>query len=166
MLDGIVEAVVEVLEEADIVAFPAYIGSPIGWNEGAIVSVGIRSAECTGSGFGEYIGTRTDARTDEVTELYAMRCGVEISLDVYAPKNASNGAIECTKAFDGAIKALAGLRPGLKLSSFQRGEARPDGETGMFRMSCSAKGTAYLVAERDADDTEFTDFMLKGVLRR
>lgn len=99
-------------------------------------------------------------------EVYGLRCDVELALDIYAPMSAENGAAECGRLFDAAAAAL-GAAAGLSVRELRCGEAAPDARLGMFVLRGAADCAALLVDESgDGDGKTFTDFVLKGELKR
>ena len=165
MLECVQDAVVAALRDGGLTAARAYEPLPLDRQRDAAVYVGIRGARWEGSGFGEYLGWRTDPETGAEQECYALRCQVEVSLDIYASQGGENGAAACTACFDRAVAALRSLPAGLKLKALSCGGAAPDGDSGRFRCQGVLEGVAYLLAQPQEESGEFTDFILKGVLK-
>ena len=158
MLEEAVEAVVSALKSSGIDAaaeFPDGFAKKI---SGPTVRVGLRSCALTSSGCGEYLGLTTVNGAQE--ELYGSRAELCVELDIFAP-----AAAECAAAGDSAAAALSALPAGLKTREFTCRPAEFDETAGAFRRRCELKCFAYLVRTAAADSGEFTDFVLRGVLK-
>lgn len=167
MLESVAGAVVAALQEKGINACSAYPKEPLQAHQGSLVCVAVKSAALADGGFAGYLGVRTDENGRQA-ELFGLRCALTLALDIYAPMESENGAVECVRCFDTVTAALGSLRSGLKIQELQCGEAAPDRDSGMFRCRCGVKGVAFLIAEKkeDGEETEFSDFILKGELRK
>ena len=163
MLEKLVGSVVEILSAAGLnagAAFPKQAAA----RGSAFIAVGIRRASGRGAGFARYLGVERDPERGE-TEIYGMRCEVELALDIYAPMSEANGAAACSALFDRAAAALDGAA-GLSVRELRCGEAAPDRTAGMFLLRGEAACSALLAAAGDDGDGTFTDFVLKGELKR
>lgn len=64
------------------------------------------------------------------------------------------------------VAALLGAPLGaVQIGSFTVGPCAYDALSDCFRCALTAKSRAYLYAVANEDETEFTDFILKGVLK-
>ncbi|MGN1002554.1 MAG: hypothetical protein ACI4PC_07255 [Oscillospiraceae bacterium] len=167
MLESVVNAVIAALKDRGIDACAAYPRQPLAARSGCLVCAAVKSAAQTQGGFAGYLGVKTDENGNQ-TELYGLRCALELALDIYAPMDGENGAADCVRCFDAVTAALGGLGSGLKILELRCGEAAPDRESGMFRCRCGAKALAFLSAESagDGEAAGFSDFILKGELRK
>lgn len=163
MLDNICESLVQALTQAGIQAGRAYPRESIS-GEGVFVKVAIHSARQSDSGFARFMGLTERASDGALTEVYGMRCEMALALDIYASMESENGAVDCEKAVDALLAALAEMKD-LKISSVSASAVRPDADTGMFLCRCQAQAVALLTLERDDSAGEFTDFILKGELK-
>ena len=165
MLEKLAESAAELLREAGLPAYRAFPREAVE-RGGAFIAVGIRRASGRGAGFARYLGVEPDAERGG-REVYGLRCDVELALDIYAPMDAENGAAECGQLFDAAAAAL-GAAEGLSVRELRCGEAAPDARLGMFVLRGAADCAALLVDESggDGDGKTFTDFVLKGELKR
>lgn len=166
MLESVAAEIVAALREKGVNACHAYPREPLE-RDRSLVCVAVKSAAQSDGGFAGYLGVRTDENGGR-TEVYGMRCELSLALDIYAPMESENGALECLKCFDAVTAALGSLRSGLKIQALQWGEASPDRASGMFRCRCGVKCAAFLSAEADesGDKAEFSDFILKGELKK
>lgn len=164
MLEKITESIVAALGEAGLNAGRSYprAGVP---QSGVFVKAAIRSVRQSESGFARFLGLRERESDGALTEEYGMRCDLEIALDIYAAMDSENAAADCEAAVDGVLEAMAGYA-GLKISSVACQQATPDRETGLFLCRCTAECGAMLTFDSDEETGEFTDFILKGELRR
>lgn len=166
MLESVAGEIVAALKEKGVNACHAYPRQPLRAGQ-SLVCVAVKSARQSDGGFAGYLGMKTDENGKQ-TELYGMRCALELALDIYAPMESENGALECLKCFDTVTAALGSLRSGLKIQALQWDEAAPDKDSGMFHCRCGAECAAFLSAAADesGDKAEFSDFILKGELRK
>lgn len=161
MLETVVTAVVTALGEKGIGATRRFPASRLDKGNSPVVCVGVKSSRLLSSGAGDYLGTRDDAEKGR-TELYGFRSELVLSLDIYSAKQGPEG---CAKCFDAMTALLPGLPSGLKLKSLESGETVFDADTGMFMCPCRLECTAYLICQADEETGEFTDFILRGVLK-
>jgi hypothetical protein len=122
-----------------------------------VTAVGAKETAIDESGAIEYLGEKTDEKTQQPVSVYGRRMRLTLLLEVYAPREL--GAAGCETAAETA------LPEGLKLKTIQWGKAGWDKTAGMFRLEANAKYAAYFVAEAAEDETVFTDFVLKGTVK-
>ena len=127
-------------------------------------AVGAKETAIDESGAIEYLGEKTDEKTQQPVSVYGRRMRLTLLLEVYAPREL--GAAGCETAAETVTQALMTALPGgLKLKTIQWGKAGWDKTAGMFRLEANAKYAAYFVAEAAEDETVFTDFVLKGTVK-
>lgn len=165
MLEKLAESAAAILTGAGIAAGAAYPKTAAD-RSGAFIAVGVRRASGRGAGFARYLGVMDDPERGE-TEVYGLRCEVELALDVYAPMTAENGAAACAGLFDRAAAAL-GAAAGLNVLELRCGEAAPDKRLGMFALHGEVLCSALLLEGESGSGAAgtFTDFVLKGELKR
>ncbi len=130
----------------------------------AVTAVGAKETAIDESGAIEYLGEKTDEKTQQPVSVYGRRMRLTLLLEVYAPREL--GAAGCETAAETVTQALMTALPeGLKLKTIQWGKAGWDKTAGMFRLEANAKYAAYFVAEAAEDETVFTDFVLKGTVK-
>ena len=135
----------------------------------AVESYSVEQLKCyqtavTAVGAIEYLGEKTDEKTQQLVSVYGRRMRLTLLLEVYAPREL--GAAGCETAAETVTQALMTALPeGLKLKTIQWGKAGWDKTAGMFRLEANAKYAAYFVAEAAEDETVFTDFVLKGTVK-
>ena len=161
MLDNVRDAVIAALQAADLSAGAAYPRSAVPAADG-MIRVGIAGAEDCSPGFARYLGQREDPEQG-TQEVYGLRCGLSVSLDIYAPLSSADAAGDCLSMFDTAAGCIDGC--GIRLKSLHCGEPAPDRTSGMMHLRGEAEGTALLIAVSDSgDDIDFSNFVLKGEL--
>ena len=125
---------------------------------GAVVAVGLQKAEATDAGLYSYLGvTQTDGKT---VSLYGKRLEAEVTMEVVSPE--SLGAKGCMEVSDALLTKLSGGIPGLTLTKTVMESCRFEAETDCFCCKVTATALAYVYALTNEEETEFTDFILKG----
>lgn len=165
MLEEVVQALIQALSAAGLSAARAFRSRELRDCEGTVVCVSVKSAKGLPAGFGGYLGIGTDPATGLSSEVYGVRCALELALDVYAAKSAINGPDECLRCAQLIPSALTALPEGLRPSSLEFGQALPDGETGRFLCRGVLAASAHFIARQGSEDGEFTDFILKGSVK-
>lgn len=164
MLDRIAQSLVDELQNVGISAGRAWPREAIR-RTGTYVRLSIASAQQSEAGFARFLGFRRRDGGDGA-ELYGMRCRIGLRLDIYAGADCENAAAECEKAMDGIMLALADCA-GVSISSVSCGETCHDRQTGMFLCRCRAETDTELIFRKTEEESgEFTDFILKGELRK
>ena len=165
MLDTILDEIVAALKAAGVCAFRAFPETAEALPAGGGVSVAVEAYRVSGSGMGDYLGTRAASGGQGEKELFGRRLELTLGLDVFAPFGGTAGAAACDRAADALRLALAALPAGVKLLEMDCGEVSADEALGAYRCRCEAKCVAFLVAETDGEAPEFTDFKLKGSVK-
>ena len=130
----------------------------------AVTAVGTKETAIDESGAIEYLGEKTDEKTQQPVSVYGRRMRLTLLLEVYAPREL--GAAGCETAAETVTQALMTALPeGLKLRELHLGQTEWDKVTGMFRLRASAAYEAYFLCETAEDETVFTDFVLKGTVK-
>lgn len=164
-LEQVKDAIAAALEKAEIRTQTAY--AP-GWAKkytGPVVAVGLRTGESRGGALSSYLGQRTDPKTQICQEVYGMRMELTLSLDIYCPPK------EGAAGGEGVLEALhqimlEGLPSGLRPTELKWEEASWDPDTAMFLRRGSLACSAYFIAAASEDGAVFSDFILKGVVRK
>lgn len=164
-LEQVKEAVAAALKKADIRVQTAYAPDWAKAYSGPVVAVGLRTGESRGGALSSYLGQRTDPATQVCQEVYGMRLDLTLSLDIYCPPEAGAAGGE------GVLEALhqimlEGLPTGLRPTELKWEEAAWDPDTAMFLRRGSLACSAYFIAAASEDGTVFSDFILKGVVRK
>lgn len=163
-LDTVIGAVCEALIDGGV---PAVISqNPFGGKKrhhDPIVTVGFKAGSVISCGFKEYLGMRYDSDTDTESEVYGKRIDLTLGLSLWSPKTSDHGHEKCLTLFSQTADALGSLPEALKVRELSCGETVYDHTAEMFRCDAELKLSAFLTAET-ADDSQFLDFKLKGVI--
>lgn len=162
MIDTVLKNIVALLQNAGIDAMLQYPTTVLDRKRGPVVCVAVKSGTRSGCGLGDYLGIRSD--NGAMRELYGCRLKLTVSLDIFVPwgEESISSAMEC---FSNISDALYALPSGLKPQKIHCGTAKPDKETEMLKCPAEMECVAVLICEKDAESGEFTDFVLKGVLK-
>ena len=164
-LEQVKDAVAAALEKANIRTQTAYAPDWAKAYSGPVVAVGLRTGESRGGALSSYLGQRTDPKTQICQEVYGMRLDLTLSLDIYCPpEEGAAGGERVLEALHQIM--LEGLPTGLRPTELKWEEAAWDPDTAMFLRRGSLACTAYFIAAASEDGAVFTDFILKGVVRK
>ena len=92
--------------------------------------------------------------------LYGKRLEAEISMEALCPEE--QGAKRCMQAADALVTKLSGGVPGLTISRICAEECRFAADADCYSCKVTAHALAYVYALANEEETEFTDFILKG----
>lgn len=164
-LEQVKDAIAAALEKAEIRTQTAYAPGWVKKYTGPVVAVGLRTGESRGGALSSYLGQRTDPKTQICQEVYGMRMELTLSLDIYCPPK------EGAAGGEGVLEALhqimlEGLPSGLRPTELKWEEASWDPDTAMFLRRGSLACSAYFIAAASEDGAVFSDFILKGVVRK
>lgn len=164
-LEQVKDAVAAALEKANIRTQTAYAPDWAKAYSGPVVAVGLRTGESRGGALSSYLGQRTDPKTQICQEVYGIRLDLTLSLDIYCPpEEGAAGGERVLEALHQIM--LEGLPTGLRPTELKWDEAAWDPDTAMFLRRGSLACTAYFIAAASEDGAVFTDFILKGVVRK
>ena len=126
---------------------------------GAVVAVGLEKAEATDAGLYSYLGvTEMDGKT---VSIYGRRLEAQVAMEVVSPENL--GAKACMEASSALLTKLSGGIPGLSKTVMEGCRFEADMDCYCCKMTVTA--LVYVYALANEEETEFTDFMLKGEVR-
>lgn len=164
-LEQVKDAVAAALEKANIRTQTAYVPDWAKAYSGPVVAVGLRTGESRGGALSSYLGQRTDPKAQTCQEVYGIRLDLTLSLDIYCPPE--EGAVGGERVLEALHQImLEGLPTGLRPTELKWEEAAWDPDTAMFLRRGSLTCTAYFIAAASEDGAVFTDFILKGVVRK
>ena len=110
------------------------------------------------AGLYSYLGVlETDGKP---VSLYGKRLEAEISMEALCPEE--QGAKRCMQAADALVTKLSGGVPGLTISRICAEECRFAADADCYSCKVTAHALAYVYALANEEETEFTDFILKG----
>ena len=150
MFDSIIDSIVDALTAQGLNAVRRFPADKLD-SDAPIVCVGIKAAQLTASGLGNYIGLCRE--NGEIMEMYGSRAELTLSLEVFSPTP------DCNDFIAELVRQLESVQS-LSVKSFDAGEVSFDARSGMFRCECIAKGCACLV--RELADSDVLDFRLEG----
>lgn len=128
---------------------------------GVVVAVGLEKAEATDAGLYSYLGvTEIDGKA---VSLYGKRLETQVTMEVVSPENL--GAKACMEASGALLTKLSGGIPGLAIAKTVMEGCRFEADMDCYCCKMTATALAYIYALANEDETEFTDFMLKGEVR-
>lgn len=160
MLDTVLDSFVSLLQSRGLNAVRQFREELLDRDDDILFCVGLKSASILNSGAGEYLGLCTDERTGEQNELYGFRADLSITLDIFA-----DTAALCSKGLDSLGNGISTLPSGIKGAELVCGEIQPDSGTGLYLLPVELKCRSYLSAEMVGETGEFSDFILRGVLK-
>ena len=127
---------------------------------GAVVAVDLEKAEATDAGLYSYLGvTEMDGKT---VSIYG-RLEAQVAMEVVSPENL--GAKACMEASGALLTKLSGGIPGLAIAKTVMEGCRFEADMDCYCCKMTVTALAYIYALANEDETEFTDFMLKGEVR-
>ena len=127
---------------------------------GAVVAVGLEKAEAT-AGLYSYLGvTEMDGKT---VSIYGRRLEAQVAMEVVSPENL--GAKACMEASSALLTKLSGGIPGLAISKTVMEGCRFEADMDCYCCKMTVTALVYVYALANEEETEFTDFMLKGEVR-
>ena len=162
MIETVLNGIVSLLQAAGIDAMLQYPITPLDKKRGPVVCVAVKSGTQSGSGLGDYLGIRND--NGALRDLYGYRLHLTVSLDIFVPWS-TESISDAMACFSAVSHALYALPSGLKPQKIYCGTAKPDKETEMLKYPAEMECIAVLICEKDMENGEFTDFVLKGVLK-
>lgn len=128
---------------------------------GAVVAVGLEKAEATDAGLYSYLGvTEIDGKA---VSLYGKRLEMQVTMEVVSPEDL--GAKACREKAGALLTKLSGGIPGLAIAKTVMEGCRFEADMDCYCCKATVTVLAYIYALANEDETEFTDFMLKGEVR-
>ena len=128
---------------------------------GAVVAVGLGKAEATDAGLYSYLGvTEIDGKA---VSLYGKRLETQVTMEVVSPEDL--GAKACMEASGALLTKLSGGIPGLAIAKTVMEGCRFEADMDCYCCKMTVTALAYVYALANEEETEFTDFMLKGEVR-
>ena len=161
-MDELIAALLQALKNAGITAVKAFPEGMMPKLSGPVTAVGIQEMKSAANGAYTYLGMQTDA-AGAARALYGRQLETQALLKVYCPRSAGGRA--CMAESERVAALLAGMAGSVQIESFSAGPCSYDAASDCFRCTITAKTRAYLYALANDDETEFTDFILKGEVK-
>ena len=153
-MQAVIDAIVAALENADFAAVKSILTAAPA--QSVQIAVGVKSARQNGAY--EYLGQR---QVDgQLLPYYGKNLALTVFFRVYAPRTL--GCAACLENADALAAFLTQGISGVKLDKLTVGEARFDGQSDCFVCELTADCDGRIYATANEDETEFTDFILKG----
>lgn len=155
------QLIAAVLKWMQAAGFSAVRGTPKGfWPElpAPVTAVSMGKSEAEQAGLFSYLGVMEEK--GKYTALYGKRLKAEVKLQTFSPE--SLGLDACAQEADRIITALSGGIAGLTVTGFTTQPCAYDEDADCFCITTDVQVQAYLYALANEDETEFTDFILKG----
>lgn len=161
-MDELIAALVRALENAGMRAVRAFPEGAMPKLTQPVTAVGLGAIVNEACGGWQYLGMWTDENGRTQTR-YGRELAAEALLHVYCPRQLGGRA--CMAEAEKAAAMLAEPVDGVRITEFSVGPCGFDGKSDCFRCTLTAKTRAYLYVATNEDETEFTDFVLKGEVK-
>lgn len=126
--------------------------------KGPVTAVQMTAARAMEQAVYQYLGV-----SDEGVSLYGRKLEAEVRLLTICPRTLGSG--KCSEQAQRTAELLCHGIAGVTIAGYTVGACTFDAQSDCFLQPVTAQVKAYLYATADEDETEFTDFMLKGEVR-
>ena len=130
--------------------------------DGPVAAVSLAGVECGPGGFQHYLGAWKNPDTGLEEEVYGRKAQLTLALDLYAPRDAGEGACQQALARMSEV-LLTGGAGGLEVAEIAAERVEFLHQDGLYRLPVRCRCAAWLIVRRDAGGY-FTDFEVKGRL--
>lgn len=161
-MEELIRALIKKLTDAGLTAVRAFPEGMMPRLTKAVTAVGIREVKSAGAGAYAYLGMRAD-EAGVLRAVYGRRLEAEAFLQVWCPRVI--GGKTCMDTAEQALSALSEQGGGVRIEALTMGPCVYDAGSDCFQCMLTAKTQAYLYAVCNEDETEFTDFILKGEVK-
>ena len=161
-MDRMIAAIIRAITAAGMHAVKAFPQGGMPALTKPCTAVGLlraKGAERTGF---SYLGVQETADGTR-TPLYGKSLEAEIYLQLFCPR--ALGASACMQEAERLAAVLAAPIAGVRLGAFTVEACRYDAVSDCYQCRLCAQASGYLYASADEDETEFTDFILKGEVK-
>ena len=157
-MEQLIEAVLKWLEAQGFCAVRRTPQGMFPQLKGTVAAVDVAGTKMTQAGLYDYLGMM-DADGKRVS-VYGRKMEAEVLLESIAPRTL--GAKACMQQTDRILTALSSGIPGLALGEISTEACAYEADADCFSCKVRAKAQAYIYALANEEETEFTDFVLKG----
>ena len=161
-MQRIIDAIFSAMQAAGFSAVRRGGSAKMGKLTAAKTAVSLASAVCTEPIAYRYLGTR-EQPSGIVLPLYGCKTALEAVLEVFAPRTL--GAAACSAEAEKLMQFLLGGIDGVRVQKLEVGPCTFEPEADVFCVKITLTAEGFLYALANEDDTEFTDFILKGEIR-
>ena len=158
-MEKLIEAVIRLAEAAGIRAVKAFPVGAMPALTQPCTAVGLLKAKGAGRAVYAYLGVEEQA-DGSLTPLYGRRLEAEVYLRVFCPR--ALGAQRCMQEAEKLAAALSRPSPVVRLGALTVEQCGYDAAGDCYRCTVRVEAEAYVYAMANEDETEFTDFILKG----
>lgn len=157
-MEQLIAAVMELLQEGGLVCVRQTPQSVMPQLRGPVTAVTLASAQAAEHALYEYLGQTPDGRS-----VYGRHLEARVRLTAVCPR--ALGSVRCQQEAGRAAELLSGRVRGVTLRGYTVDECVYDAGCDCFLCPVTAQVHAYVYATANEDETEFTDFILKGEIR-
>lgn len=150
------------LRAAGLTAVKAFPAGAMPELMAAVTAVGLKRARGSHRAVYEYLGIQEEPN-GTLTPLYGRPLEAELLLTVLAPRRL--GGQGAMAEAERVTALIAGPVPGVHLEAFTVEGPELDGKSDCYRCTVTVTARGYLYALANSDETEFTDFILKGEVK-
>ena len=161
-MQELIRAICRLLADAGLTVVRQFYPGTAPELTGPVTAVGLQGAKSGAAAQFSYLGMREDD-DGGCTALYGCELTAEVLMQVFAPRR--GGSAACYAETEKVVAALSGGAAGIQLGSLTVGACSYDAESDCFTCPVRAQAQAYVYAVTDEDETEFTDFILKGAVK-
>lgn len=161
-MDRLIEAVIALLRAEGIYAVRAFPQGAMPALCEPCTAVGLLRAKGAGRAVYTYLGMEEGADGTR-TPLYGRRLETEIFLQVFCPRQL--GAKHCMEETERVTAALALPSAIVGLGELEVGSCCYQAESDCYVCRLTVGAEAYVYAQANEEETEFTDFILKGEVK-
>lgn len=158
----LIEAICKLLADAGVTVVRQFYPGTAPELDAPVTAVGLQGAKSGAAAQFSYLGMREDADGGR-TALYGCELAAEILMQVFAPRR--GGSAACYAETEKVVAALSNGAAGVQLAGITVGACEYDAQSDCFVCPVRAQAQAYVYAVTDEDETEFTDFILKGAVK-
>ncbi len=157
-MEQLVTAVFDALKAAGIVCVRQTPQGVMPRLRAPVTAVTLAAARAMEHAMYEYLG-----QTPQGKSLYGKRLEADVRMTCVCPRTLGSSC--CQQQAQRVAELLCGQVPGVCLTGYTVGECGYDAGCDCFVCPVTAQLKAYVYATADEEETEFTDFMLKGEVR-
>lgn len=157
-MEQLVTAVMDMLQSAGIACARQTPEGAMPHLRGPVTAVSLTAARAMEHALYEYLGQTPDGES-----LFGKRLEADVRLSIVCPR--ALGSARCQQETSRVAQLLCKQAAGVSITGYTVGECAYDAACDCFVCPVTAQLKAYVYARANADETEFTDFMLKGEVR-
>ena len=157
-MQRMMDAVITALNAADVPAVQAMPPALLAPLSAPVTAVGLKSAKAEQEALFSYLGLTE--RNGSQVPLYGKKLKQVIFLQVVCPRGL--GADRCLEEAETVVETILDGVDGVQIGEVNVGGCEYDQTADLLTCTITAACEGFLYAVADGDETEFTDFILKG----